>query len=113
MEMIQLHSMVSAVEVMDTETHQWSTAADLPEPLSRSSVTVSGDQLYMLGGHAGFKPIKSVYTCSVSNLLQSAKSILSEASRNSMLVWCQVADLPYAYPPYTCAFFNGHSCLHV
>ena len=54
--------MVSIVEVMDTETHQWSTAADLPEPLSHSSVTVSGDQLYMLGGHVGFKPIPNQYT---------------------------------------------------
>ena len=98
---------INIVEVMDTETHQWFTAADLPEPLSHSSVIVSEDQLYVLGGHAGFKPTKSVYTCSVSNLLQSAKSILSRASRNSMLVWCLVADLPYAYPSSTCAFFNG------
>ena len=58
----------------------------------------------MLGGHAGFKPTKSVYTCSVSNLLQSAKSI-SEASEDGMPVWCQIADLPCSSS--TCTFFNG------
>ena len=38
------------VEVMDTETHQWSTAADLPETFCLGSATVCGDQFYILGG---------------------------------------------------------------
>ena len=38
------------VEVMDTETHQWSTAADLPETFCLGSAAVCGDQFYMLGG---------------------------------------------------------------
>ena len=42
--------MLSTVEVMNTENHQWSTAADLPQPIYCASATVCGDQLYMLGG---------------------------------------------------------------
>ena len=63
---------VSTVEVMDTKTHQWSTAADLPEPMCYASATVYGDQLYMLGGlNKNQTNVKSVYTCSVSSLLLS------------------------------------------
>ena len=40
---------LSTVEVMDTQTHQWSTAADLPQPIYRASGTVCGDQLYYAG----------------------------------------------------------------
>ena len=61
--------MLSTVEVMDTETHQWSTAADLPQPMYWTSAIICGDQLYMLGGAEGSCYVKSVYTCSVSALL--------------------------------------------
>ena len=40
---------LSTVEVMDTETHHWSTAADLPQPMYCMSATKCGDQLYILG----------------------------------------------------------------
>jgi serine/threonine protein kinase len=32
--------LLSTVEVMDIETHQWSTAADLPQPIYRASATI-------------------------------------------------------------------------
>ena len=73
---------LSTVEVMDTETHQWNTAADLPKPMYSASATIilCGDQLYMLGGvNLDATSTKSVYTCSVSDLLQSRVS-------NSLLV---------------------------
>ena len=41
------YNVVSIVEVMDTETHQWSTAADLPEMTYLGSATVCGGQLYI------------------------------------------------------------------
>ena len=37
---------LSTVEVMDTETHQWSTAADLPQPMYCMSATLWGPALY-------------------------------------------------------------------
>ena len=59
------------VEVVDTETHQWSTAADLPETFCFGSATVCGDQFYVLGEFNKDRTnVKSVYTCSVHFLLQ-------------------------------------------
>ena len=40
----------STVEVMNTETLQWSTASSLPHPLGQSTITLIGDRVYMLGG---------------------------------------------------------------
>ena len=65
------YEMLTTVEVLNIQNHQWSTAIDLPEPSQYYSVTVCGDQLYMLGGACGFYSTKSVYTCSVSTLLQT------------------------------------------
>ena len=62
---------LTTVEVLNIENRQWSTAADLPEPLQYHSATVCGDQLYMLGGAHHYLLTKSVYTCSVSALLQT------------------------------------------
>ena len=91
---------LSTVEVMDTETHLWSTAADLPQPMCGASATVCGDQLYMVGGSKDRLYVKSVYTCSVSALLQSCipSSLAAKLQKTSLedkaRVWRQVADVP-------------------
>ena len=54
------------VEVMNTETLQWSTAAALSQPLQYAPASVCGDQIYILGG-------SNMYTCSLQALLQSCK----------------------------------------
>ena len=100
---------LSTVEVMNTENHQWFTAADLPQPMYYASATVCGDRIYMLGGFdVHYSVIKSVYTCSVSALLQSCfpnslvkRTFLSDETS----VWRQVADLPVTRS--TCESFNG------
>ena len=109
---------LSTVEVMNTETHQWFTAADLPQPMTLycASATLNGDQLYMLGGWNQFSTAvatKSVYTCSVSALLQSCapSSLEANLERASLVdkasgsVWRQVADLPVTRS--TCDSFHG------
>ena len=80
---------LSTVEVMNTENHQWSTAAHLPEPLCLASAiaTVCGDQIYMLGGcNKDHNSIKSVYTCLVCVLLQSCvpSSLETKLERTSL-----------------------------
>ena len=100
---------LSTVEVMDTVTHQWSTAADLPHLMYRASATVCGDQLYMLGGAEG-SYVKSVYTCSVSALLQSCvpNSLEAKLHRTYLedkAVWRQIADVPAIQS--TCESFHG------
>jgi serine/threonine protein kinase len=105
--------MLSTVEVMDTETHQWSTAAYLPrpQPMHRASATFCGDQLYMLGGVVDGCYVKSVYTCSVSALLRSCVQSSLEAKLQSTTledkagVWRQIADLPVIRS--TCESFHG------
>ena len=102
---------LSTVEVMDTETHQWSTAADLPRLMHYASATVCGDQIYMLGGTEDCYYVKSVYTCSVSALLQScvSNSLEAKIQRTSLEdkagVWRQIADLPVTQS--TCESFHG------
>ena len=103
---------LSTVEVMDTETLQWSTASSLPHTLYQASATLCGDLVYMLGGYyQSRKPSKSVFTCSMAALLQSyqPKSLgarlksLSSASKPE--VWHQLADIPVTES--TCASLHG------
>ena len=103
---------LSTVQVMDTETLQWSTASSLPHPLYQASATLCGDHLYMLGGWVeDDKPSKSVFTCSLAALLQSCQpqslgerlKTLSLASRPK--VWHQLADTPVTLS--TCASIHG------
>ena len=101
---------LATVEVLNFETSQWFTAVDLPESLCYCSAAVHGDQLYMLGGE-WFD--KSVYTCSVSALLQTCtqKSSLEEhtsslsLSNSSSGVWSKLPDLPVSES--TCVTFCG------
>ena len=100
---------LSTVEVMNTENHQWSTAADLPQPLYLASATVCGDRIYMLGGYDEcYTFTKSVYTCSVSAFLLSS-SLVAKFKRTFLSdkanVWRQVADLPVRLS--TCESFHG------
>ena len=62
-------AVLSTVEVMHTESHQWSTAADLPQPMCWATATVCGDSIYMLGGlDKRHSYSKMACTCAVSAL---------------------------------------------
>ena len=94
---------------MNTEHHQWSTAASLPEPLFHTSLAVCEGQIYiMLGGRDEHRlSTKSVYTCSVSALLQSCslEANLSLVDNHSDCVWRRIANLPVTQS--TCESFHG------
>ena len=104
---------LSTIELMNTENHQWSTAADLLEPMYLASATICEDQIYMLGGvDKDGKYTKSVYTCSVTALLQSCvQSSLNAKLKRTFsvekvsMIWRQVADLPVICS--TCESFHG------
>ena len=93
---------LQTIEVLNTETGQWLTAPDLPEPLSQSSLTLCGDLLYLLGGFdKDDAATNSVYSCSLSSLLLSIGSkslgerLVSTLTRSSKgSPWYRVADLP-------------------
>ena len=75
---------------------------DLPQKLSRSSLTLCGDLVYLLGGHdKNNRATNSAYSCLLSSLLLSAGSKLLGGRLVSTLTrsasgspWNRVADLP-------------------
>ena len=84
------------VEVMNTETFQWSTAVDLPQPLSCAPSAVCGDQIYVLSLRGASK---LTYTCSMSTLKSSHATA-------STTLWSSVAAPPLSST--TCVSLNGH-----
>ena len=66
---------LTVTEVMNVETRQWFSSIPLPEPTMGSSITICGDRVYLLGGEVGrfFNSTQSVYTCSLSSLLQCGR----------------------------------------
>ena len=103
---------LSTVEVMDTETLQWSTASSLPHQLCQATVTLCGDQVYMLGGRdLSGKQSKSVFTCSLAALLKSCQSrspgvqLMTMSLTRKPEVWHQLADTPVTLS--TCASLHG------
>ena len=79
------NTLLATVEVMNIEIHQWFTAADLPKPVHTTSlVQVGEDEIYLLGGYdLSWYGRKSVYTCSISTLLNNCytRSIGARLSR--------------------------------
>ena len=102
------------VEVMDIDTKEWSSAADLPEPLHGASITICHNRIYIIGGWNDRGPIKSVYTCTLTDLFLSCRSrslgerlaqSLSLTSPVRSNVWNKVADLPVIRS--TCVTLHG------
>ena len=103
---------LSTVEVMDTETLQWSTASSLQHPLYQASATLCGNKVYMLGGYyQSGKQSKSVFTCSLAPLIQSCQpqSLVERLKTLSLgsgpKVWHQLADTPVTLS--ICASLQG------
>ena len=100
---------LSTVEVMDTQTRQWSTAADLPQPMFEASATICGDELYLLGETNC--NTQSLYVCLVRDL-QSRISVhdqlqlaTSKITNQPSKVWSQIVDVPVKGS--TCESFYG------
>lgn len=80
------NSYLRTCEVLNTNLMQWFTSVSLPEPLGNASVTLCGDNVFILGGWYSLDtPTRSVLTCKVENLLRS--SVADQ-------VWNRIADLP-------------------
>ena len=97
------------VEVMNINTKQWTTVSPLPQKQYALSATVCGDTLYLAGGFSPVHtPSKSVFTCSLSDLLTSSNSLGSKIRRTlpqSQNVWKEISSLPVVHS--TLASFNG------
>jgi len=110
-----IYAHVATIEVMDTESLEWSTVDSLPIPLYQTSITVCGDDLYFAGGITeGEKGANSVFKCSLSALLkpkqqsQSFTTWLKRAlyvSASEETEWHSAACLPVYWSTY--ATFSG------
>ena len=98
---------LTTVEVMNTETRQWSTAADLPCLVGPDCVISSilcGDQFIVIRNH-------EVYKCPLTALLQSCTSPSSHHANESSshikpsVQWNRVAKFPEYFS--TCVSLNG------
>ena len=92
-------NILTTVEVLNTETQEWHTAADLPQPLSGASITLCGDLVYLLGGYNKERvATNSIYSCSLTSLLSSTDSTsLGWRLINTLIQsspWNRVTDLP-------------------
>ena len=82
---------LSTVEILDTELRQWSSAASLPHPIGKASITVCGDLLYLLGGNdRNGDQTLSVFTSSITSLLHQ-----QQETANRPAVWHQATDTRY------------------
>ena len=77
------HEALASVEVMDTNTRQWFTAASLPRGIYRASMTTCGDTLYLSGDKT-----TEVHYCSLITLLQSC-----EVPTNQAALWTKIKSL--------------------
>ena len=101
------------VEVMDTNTLCWSTAASLPHPWWQATAAICGDRMYMAGGVGEGGRTNSVLMCVVSELLQSttiyhSKQVAASSaqpSTESHSVWQEAAPLPVHWS--SLASFHG------
>ena len=91
-------SPLKTVEIMNIMTKQWSTAADLPRPVTYAPAAICGDRLYILSE-------SSMYTCSVISLIQSCKSFLASLRKGDTGVWNTVAAPPVKNT--TCLSIHG------
>ena len=82
------------VEVMDTESLQWTLVNPLPHPMYAASIAVSQEKVYLLGGfdQNGDKTL-SVFTC--STLQTQPLDAQLEKPANQLTGWHQVADAPH------------------
>ena len=88
--------LLHTVEVMDTETLQWSTASSLPFTLTDASATICQERIYLLGYVTSKKP-RSVLACSMADLQQSCRpqSVWERVKTLTLQeVWHRVANLP-------------------
>ena len=91
---------LATVEVLDTNTRQWSIAISLTQPFPLATISICGERLYTLGGLYQAGRTHSVLSCSIPELLQSCQTQplagkLRTAPANQSTIWRHVAAAPH------------------
>ena len=103
----------TVVEVMDIQSLTWCTAISLPMPITNGSMSICGEDVYIVGGkivltlalHA-FTNTFSLQTPLTERLIESLTHSLSlTAPYQEVHVWTRQADIPVHGT--TCASVNG------
>ena len=81
------------VEVMDTESLQWTLVNPLPHPMYLASIAVSQEKVYLLGGNDQNGQTLSVFTC--STLQTQPLDAQLEKPANQLTGWRQAAHAPH------------------
>ena len=97
----------NTVEILNIDTHNWTTAACLPEALYRSSMAVCGNSIYLLGGFDKKNlAVRAVLVCPIDLLLKPRPSFISSVSAStSSTVWSRATDLSVTQS--TCVSLRG------
>ena len=110
---------LDVVEVLNISTNLWSAASRLPQQFSNLVGTVCGGNLYLAGGFKQ-QASKSVFTCSLSDLLvadsDSCELLIPSPGKGEEGVskretWRRVTDLPVTHA--TIATFGSHNLLAI
>ena len=89
------------VEVMDTESLQWTLVNPLPHPMWWASIAVSQEKVYLLGGRdQNVRQTLSVFTC--STLQTQPLDAQLEKTANQLTGWHQAADAPHYWSTAVC-----------
>ena len=89
------------VEVMDTESLQWTLVNPLPHPMYWASIAVSQEKVYLLGGRdQNVRQTLSVFTC--STLQTQPLDAQLEKPANQLTGWHQAADAPHYFSTAVC-----------
>ena len=84
---------LKTVEVLNIRRQQWSTGAELPEPLYMASGTIDEGLLIVAGGQdKSGNPTKTVFLCSLEELIKSTLS--TSSTKSSISLWSRITDLP-------------------
>ena len=96
----------NTVEVLNIDTHIWTTVACLPEALYRSSMAVCGNSIYLLGGFDKKNlAVRSVLVSSIDLLLKPRPSFISSTSTTTSNIWSRATDLSVTQS--TCVSLRG------
>ena len=79
---------LSTVEVLDTETLQWSMASSLPRDIGYPKMTICSGYVYLSDDYS------IVFSCSVERLLQSCQLPPTFNSGKSGSIWTRQANIP-------------------
>ena len=80
---------LSTIEILDTNTLQWSSASSSPQALQFPHMSLCGEHLYLSQDN-------TIFSCSVGELLKSCKPVSTNSSAGES-VWAKLADIPVPY----------------